>query len=113
VWLDLYMTKAHGSERREEYFVNQSLTVWVAVELEYTPSSGPTAIEIDVRKGQTTVYSRRQFSHPGTGWAWYPLELPGGFPGNSEFTTTVYAQGPAKSVTWWTNVEGQAPRTGG
>jgi hypothetical protein len=113
VRLDLYMTKSHGSPRREEYFVNGSTTVWVAVELEYTPASGPTEIEIDVRKDETTLFPRQQFTHPGSSWEWYALEIPTGLPSNAKLTTTIYAQGPAKSVVWWTNADGQSPRTGG
>ncbi len=110
--LDLYMTKAHGSEVREYHFSQQSKTVWAAVFLRSTVPMGATDVELEVRQGRTEIIPRQRFTHPGTGWAWFPLQAAAGFPAHSEFVTTAYAGNRAMSINWWTN-DAALPPTGG
>jgi hypothetical protein len=107
------MTKAHGSNVQEKYYENGTKVVYVAVELRYDPPAERGETEIDIRQGETTVFPRQVFDHPGSGWEWYALKVSGGFADDARFTTTVYADGRAISLEWETRGQARTPDTGG
>ena len=93
-------------------FVNATSMLWAVVTLNYSPAEA-IPITIEVTDQNRTQMFKQQFFHPAPGKASHLIERPGGFPGNTMFTTTVTAGGAAFQVKWETTMNAPCPTTGG
>jgi hypothetical protein len=107
----VYMSVARDGPPCDK-FINATSMIWAVVALNYAPA-GPIPITIEVTDQNRKQVFRQQFTHPAPGKASHLLEVSGGFPANSVFTTTVTAGGAAFQVKWETTLNSPCPTTSG
>jgi len=108
----IYMSHDKEGQRRDT-FLNGVVTVWVIADLRYSPPD-PLPIRIDIRDQNRVLVFEGNYTHSRPGREAYMINRPGGFAGDTRYTTTLYAGNQAFSVEWRTAADAPPlPNTGG